>query len=403
MSWGNWPEGRHASRCRLEFLQGSRSPRPRRRATAPTAQLGLVEPPAGSSSSSVPPTWVANTVTTPAGLTLSEFAVQLTDTGTGINNATVTGSQVSVFRSDKPNVPLVQGIDYFYTYDSTNHIIYLSAGPGVWAGGFTYTIVLNNSAPSGIADLAGNLLGPNQSNGTTTFSVSLVTDVIFSNAPNYSVAWHTPSSNLYLGTLAPTAQAYYTPNLTPENGITGFPSYGSASLTAGEPTTTTAGLATTLQVYVTNTTGKAAYLNVWIDYNGDNVFEADEQVVSIVPSYGITGTYTLPGVPAVPASAINGTTWIRFRLSSQSALSPSGAAPDGDVEDYQLTIKPAPATITGHVYNDLNDNGIHDSGEPGMQGWTITATGAAGTYTATSAADGSYTLSVIAPGSVRFW
>ncbi len=83
---------------------------------------------------------MANNVTAPAGQTLTEFAIQLLDTGTGINDNTVTAADVTVYRSDNPTTPLIQGQDYFYSYDTNNHIIYLAAGTGVWAGGYTYTI-----------------------------------------------------------------------------------------------------------------------------------------------------------------------------------------------------------------------------------------------------------------------
>jgi hypothetical protein len=47
----------------------------------------------------------------------------------------------------------------------------------------------------------------------------------------------------------------------------------------------------------------------------------------------------------VPASATLGPTFARFRLSSTGGLSPAGAAADGEVEDYLVTLmQPRPAT-----------------------------------------------------------
>ena len=129
-------------------------------------------------------------------------------------------SQVTVYRSDNPTTPLTDGTDYFYTYDNNNDIIYLTAGTGTWASGYTYKIQLNNdpatSATPGILDMAGNALQPNQPDGTTKYTITLVGGVNFSNAPNYPVAWHVLTNNpgLYFGTNQPTPQPYFVPSLT---------------------------------------------------------------------------------------------------------------------------------------------------------------------------------------------
>ncbi len=62
------------------------------------------------------------------------------------------------------------------------------------------------------------------------------------------------------------------------------------------------------------------------------------------------------------------------------------------------------STITGVKWNDSNENGRQDNGEPGLPGWTIyvdsNANGQfnAGEPSAVSAADGSYTISGLAAG-----
>ena len=45
-----------------------------------------------------------------------------------------------------------------------------------------------------------------------------------------------------------------------------------------------------------------------------------------------------PRVLPVPATALPGSTFARFRLSRAGGLTPWGPAPDGEVEDYQITI-----------------------------------------------------------------
>jgi hypothetical protein len=46
----------------------------------------------------------------------------------------------------------------------------------------------------------------------------------------------------------------------------------------------------------------------------------------------------------VPASAVTGTTYARFRLSTSrdAVANPTGAAPDGEVEDYAIIVRPNP-------------------------------------------------------------
>jgi SdrD B-like domain/PKD domain/Putative Ig domain len=64
----------------------------------------------------------------------------------------------------------------------------------------------------------------------------------------------------------------------------------------------------------------------------------------------------------------------------------------------------SPATIGDFVWNDLNANGIQDSGEPGLAGITVslsngatTTTNASGAYSFTNVLPGTYTVSVATP------
>jgi len=362
--------------------------------TPPTAQLGLVEPPAGSSGG-VAPQWVANDSTVPAGQTLSAFAIQLTDTGTGISNATVSDADITVYRSDNPTTPLVEGMDYFYSYDAVNHVIYLAAAAGTWVGGYTYTIDVDNSAASGIQDLAGNLLAPNQPDGTTSFAVTVIGDENYSHAPGYPIAWHSITDNLYLGNFAPLPQPYFIPSLTsPENGV----DFSNITLIAGQTAV--------LPITVTNTTGRQAYLNAWIDFNDSGTFTADDQIIDALKVSPGVNNVTI----TVPASAVAGTTWARFRISTTAALGPSGGAPDGEVEDYDnVTIEPPPISVTGTVYNDYSDNGQLEPGDSGLAGWTVYLDTSGngmlepGDPSAVTGANGQYTLPIsftgITPGT----
>ena len=74
-------------------------------------------------------------------------------------------------------------------------------------------------------------------------------------------------------------------------------------------------------------------------------------------------------------------------------VAPATAQPDGEVEDFQVTILP-PVTMQGTVWNDANGNGTVDGGETGLGGWTVSAyEGGNLVASTTSAAEGSASFS----------
>jgi GEVED domain-containing protein/VCBS repeat protein len=80
-----------------------------------------------------------------------------------------------------------------------------------------------------------------------------------------------------------------------------------------------------------------SFLNAWIDFDRDGVWESSEQVAVDVPM--VAGANTV--VFDVPASAVAGLTYTRLRLTSYDTggtLGPTGPADDGEVEDYAWTI-----------------------------------------------------------------
>ena len=62
-----------------------------------------------------------------------------------------------------------------------------------------------------------------------------------------------------------------------------------------------------------------------------------------------------------------------------------------------------PGSISGEVFSDLNGNGVLDSGEPGLYGWTVlldgtpATTNANGDYSFTGVMPGTHTISEVAP------
>ncbi len=103
----------------------------------------------------------------------------------------------------------------------------------------------------------------------------------------------------------------------------------------------------TVDVTVTNTTGATATLFGWIDYNNDGLFDnATERAQAAVATGTNDGMVTLT-FPTVPTGFL-GTTYARFRLSTDAAAAnATGAASDGEVEDYVASIELAPPVLAG--------------------------------------------------------
>ncbi|MGK7950329.1 MAG: GEVED domain-containing protein [Xenococcaceae cyanobacterium] len=97
-----------------------------------------------------------------------------------------------------------------------------------------------------------------------------------------------------------------------------------------------------VEVDVTNTPGNAANLVGWIDFDGDGQFESSEasDIISNITTSG-TETLTWSNLDTLPDGITVGITYARFRLSTDTldANSSTGAATDGEVEDYQIDIK----------------------------------------------------------------
>jgi hypothetical protein len=84
----------------------------------------------------------------------------------------------------------------------------------------------------------------------------------------------------------------------------------------------------------------AGKLDAWIDFNGNGSWQAGEQIFDSVDVAAGANTLSYQ----IPAGASVGGNAARFRLSSAGSLDVTGAASDGEVEDYIMTIEAA-ATI----------------------------------------------------------
>ena len=88
---------------------------------------------------------------------------------------------------------------------------------------------------------------------------------------------------------------------------------------------------------------RSGFLQMWIDFDRDGVFEeGDEQVALDLPVPAVEGasqvdvTFTVPGIDTA------GPSYARVRLASVASVLPSGAALDGEVEDYLVQLIPLP-------------------------------------------------------------
>lgn len=128
---------------------------------------------------------------------------------------------------------------------------------------------------------------------------------------------------------------------------------------AGEPASIT--------YSVTNTAGLMGKLHAWIDWNHDGDFnDAQEQIAMNLPA---DSSGSIPVL--VPANAVTDQPLgARFRLSSASGLQSVGAAADGEVEDYVITVISS-LSLGNLVWNDANENGHFDAGEFGIHGVTL--------------------------------
>jgi len=80
----------------------------------------------------------------------------------------------------------------------------------------------------------------------------------------------------------------------------------------------------------------SCFLDAWIDWNLNGSWAETNEHIFVSQPVG-SGANVLSFT--VPASAVSRTTFARFRVSSKGALSFTGFAPDGEVEDYRIEVE----------------------------------------------------------------
>ena len=120
----------------------------------------------------------------------------------------------------------------------------------------------------------------------------------------------------------------------------------------------------------------AGILQAWIDFNQDGDWsDPQEQIASDVSVDSGTHRITF----SIPVGAVVGTTFARFRISTQTSLGVVGLASDGEVEDHSIELLDAavPHDLTFQLVNDSLDV-IADTeriviGEDGVPQWSAPA------------------------------
>ncbi|NQV24036.1 MAG: FG-GAP repeat protein, partial [Rhodopirellula sp.] len=138
----------------------------------------------------------------------------------------------------------------------------------------------------------------------------------------------------------------------------------------------TIGAAPAITLLATNTTGRAATLYGWIDYNQDGVFDNATERASVSVSDGTTSERFTLTFGTIPEGA-TGTTYARFRLSTDTAAASSiGAASDGEVEDYVFTITAPSSGTVDHFLKIASDtNGGPTLNDSDLFGQSVTSIG----------------------------
>jgi uncharacterized repeat protein (TIGR01451 family)/CSLREA domain-containing protein len=121
---------------------------------------------------------------------------------------------------------------------------------------------------------------------------------------------------------------------------------------------------TGLTASVEVTASAVGLLNAWVDFNADGDWlDAGEQIFSDEPlAAGIN-----PLVFPVPAAAVLGETFARFRVDTAGGLAPAGLAVDGEVEDERLEVRfsAVEVPISGQTTSySPGDDGAYHSGVP---------------------------------------
>jgi hypothetical protein len=318
---------------------------------------------------------------------IGQFVIQLSDVaGVGIDDLTVDPVGQSQFKitledgtllyDQKTAAAAGRSPDYFFVYNAATDQAIFEPSSGFWPLNHTYTITLNNTPagatdslgnplPTGILDLAGNKFAANRADGTTQFNIFVGILYDFGDAPDPKYptllasngAAHVVQDGYHLGaTVTEEKEGLQTPNA---DGDTGDDGVVIGNLSPNTANTTIINTITVNAVIPAGLTGK---LDAWIDVNRDGDWNDPGEKLLLTNS--VTGSNELlNGSNTLTfnfgnAATQRGATFARFRFSSTGSASPTGVAPDGEVEDYKVV-------ISGPPYQNPNNRfDVNNSGEP---------------------------------------
>jgi len=114
----------------------------------------------------------------------------------------------------------------------------------------------------------------------------------------------------------------------------------------------------TVSIKMTKTTAGNAYLTAWLDFNNNGVFDANEQSSTTTITTTGTNISTTVTWPTVPAGSTILNRFARFRISTDNASvqTATGYAPDGEVEDYKVTVIGFPLEVKLTSFNAQAEN-----------------------------------------------
>ena len=184
-----------------------------------------------------------------------------------------------------------------------------------------------------IKDRAGNALRANDETGDTTLTIIMVDGYDYGDTPQPLYA----TSKVNNGPRHRIADGFYLGR--------GVSAEGDAATAGGDtfddgvvfPASIVKGFSTSITVTAAGITAdRLGYLNAWIDYNRDGVFADSERITNLGGRLLVNGSNNVQ--ITVSGDVVAGTLNARFRYSSVATLGPQGDAPDGEVEDYVITV-----------------------------------------------------------------
>ncbi len=100
----------------------------------------------------------------------------------------------------------------------------------------------------------------------------------------------------------------------------------------------------------------ACTLSAWVDFNADGDWADGGE--ELFPGGQVLAAGTNSPSFAVPTEAVAGTTYARFRCTTDGPVAFTGQASDGEVEDYQVKVKipaPCPSDLDGNCWVNTAD------------------------------------------------